>query len=378
MKGEILSMDKRSLNAFRRDDEAWRRKRAELLEVIRKTALEVNAVPTTKEIEAAIKPRTTEIYRYYFGSLSNAKAAVDFDALIDPDKRVYRHIDSDEALLEGIRRLARKLKRDVWIKDIRADQSIPGVQVYQTRFGDCITINRKANIGRVLYDLGVVPNEKGLDADTKVKLQQVVRRSGTTLLEHNFGIHNDLPSLSWYTERGVSITQLNRLIGAKEILKKRYAYKDFIAPNSALRRADIVILVDTIQYMHRRLQTKDIYQLSGLLSTTDLCRLVGGIDALNCLIGADKILYEDPKSQYYHLAVPEDLKESLQNGVRRLGRRLRVKDLRACNGLPCCWYVFDRIAKYNQNATDNVTISMVNAGIFADQILSESITAQKS
>lgn len=372
-------MDNRSSsNAFRGSDEARNQRRAKLLEIIRKTALEVNAIPVTKEIEAAIRPHTMMVYQYYFKGLINARAVVDFDALIDPDRRIYRCADSDKALLEGIRRLARKLKRDVWLKDIDADQSIPGARVYKVRFGDRVAINRKADIGRVLYDLGVIPNENGLDADTKVKLQQTVRKSGTTLLKHNFGIHNDLPSLFWYTEQGVSITQLNQLIGAKEILDKRYAHKSFVTPNNVLRRKDIAILTDTIQYTHRRLQTKDINQLSGLLSTTDLCKLVGGIDALNCLIGADKILYEDPKSQYYHLLVPEDLKESLQNGVRRLGRRLRVKDLHACNGLPCWWYVFDKIAKCNNNIMNDVTISMVNAGIFADQILSESIAAQKS
>ncbi len=345
--------------------------RSELLQAIIKAACRVNAIPTGHEVAELIKPKTLEVYYHYFPNYRTALSLVNFDLILDPDTRIYRQYDTDESLLAGIRRLARKLGREVQSNDINADRTIPSYTSYSQRFGNSRRINQLAGTSTVLQEMGIIPNAEGyLNDATRTKMQTMVREIGMPLLEHQFDSSSDLPSFRYYVEQGVSVVELNELIGAREILRQRYKYAEHsVVPDIALEPEIIELLQDTVRYTHKRLQAEEIESLAGLFDTASVRKVCGGIDNLNALVGTDQILYEDSQSIYYHLVMPDGLKYVLQEAVLRLGRRLKALDLNQPN-LPCRQYVSEKFLAYNQ-IDSRLTFDMINAGIFADQILAE-------
>lgn len=215
---------------------------------------------TAVEVDANPRLKSFSFYQRYFGKIRNVRAkALELFCTSEEEKAILtqngkfaglcRPSESlaktdDQYIIDGLIRLVKELRRKPTVADVDACDYLPAYACLRERMGGLAKIDEKCRFDEILESIGVKVELRGrktykkavfirlpdgsfeLKEDRKVTMQNFVRRAGRRICSYDLGQKNGLPGYTVFRVRGLSMDDVNRMIGTDEILAELAAEQE--------------------------------------------------------------------------------------------------------------------------------------------------------
>lgn len=203
------------------------RSRDELLEQLRQLAAELGKSPSQHEMDEAEGYPSSQVYKLWFGSWSNAKHEAGLPATYRGQRRYTR-----EELICQLQVLASRLGREPEIADVRHRDELPSFQTFVNRFGSWTKAKHEAGIETKGPHETEYSKEELLDClrDLRDELGRVPRR-------RDLDAKDDYPSYSPYLDKFGSLLEAMREAGLEleGYRKREYSDEELVKELRALK-----------------------------------------------------------------------------------------------------------------------------------------------
>lgn len=251
---EILGL--RTYDFSRLNESQREKKNLHCLKTYYDESLAIGRWLTIVEVDSNPRLKSFSFYQRYFGKMRNVRAkALELFCTSEEEKAILTQNGKfaglcrpsgslaktdDQYIIDGLIRLVKELRRKPTVADVDACDYLPAYACLRERMGGLAKMDEICRFDEVLESIGVkvepehrkiykTHDERAvfirlsdgsyeLKENQKEAMQNFVRRTGHRIGSHDLGGKNGLPGYTVFHVHGLSTNDINRMIGADEIL----------------------------------------------------------------------------------------------------------------------------------------------------------------